>query len=472
MTAVTGDRVRGRSLQRALIGFRERGRGGWLPTPNNGRAPPAGPALGALISRGGGGGGSVRRAGRDGTGMAGAGGASCCRGGAGGLQPLRATVPFQLQQRRGDPGWAASVPCAAAVEKPCRPRQPRVRRTSSLDTIVGSYLLGQWPRDTEGASTSCMNDKATQIAKLKQQLQRTKLNGRSGKEKEKSSPLQGDHAVLGSLRDSSSGFLSPSPVLRLSPCLHRSLEGLNQELEEVFVKEQGDEELLRILDVPDGHRAPAPAQRGSGDASLTLEPSSGSCSSLSLSPSPSVPLRLSPHSPARLAAEEPSSAADEVQPDLKEKEEGSPSPVLAFASSPRPNHSYMFKREPPEGCEKVRAFEEASSPSPDQPFRPSCPDKNKVHFNPTGSAFCPVSLVKPLFPNVGFLFRGFPASPSPGTATFTSCQPTAPAPFLGVRKDAAVDSFGEVSKSPSLNYEHWKRGQPEESVVFHSSLVV
>ncbi|XP_064380676.1 protein FAM117A isoform X3 [Dromaius novaehollandiae] len=404
--------------------------------------------------------------------MAGAAGASCCRGGAGGLQPLRATVPFQLQQRRGDGGRAASVPCAAATEKTCRPRQPRVRRTSSLDTIVGSYLLGQWPRDADGASTSCMNDKATQIAKLKQQLQRTKLNGRSGKEKEKSSPLQGDHAVLGSLRDSPSGFLSPSPILRLSPCLHRSLEGLNQELEEVFVKEQGDEELLRILDVPDGHRAPAPAQRGSGDASLTLEPSSSSCSSLSLSPSPSVPLRLSPHTPVRLAAEELSSAVDEVQPDPKEKEGGSPSPVLAFASSPRPNHSYMFKREPPEGCEKVRAFEEALSPSPDQTFQPSCPDKNKVHFNPTGSAFCPVSLVKPLFPNVGFLFRGFPASSSPGTGSFTSCQSSAPTPFLGVRKDPAVDGFSEVSKSPSLNYEHWKRGQPEESVVFHSSLVV
>ncbi|XP_074705444.1 protein FAM117A isoform X7 [Strix aluco] len=408
--------------------------------------------------------------------MAGAGGASCCRGGAGGLQPLRATVPFQLQQRRGDGGRAAarvttglqkragalpargprvnhsfgagrgamegkaqqnacsSVPCAAAVEKICRPRQPRVRRTSSLDTIVGSYLLGQWPREAEGASTLCMNDKATQ--------------------------------------DSPSGFLSPSPILRLSPCLHRSLEGLNQELEEAFVKEQGDEELWRILDVPDGHRAPAPAQRGSGDTSLTLEPSSGSCSSLSLSPSPSVPLHLSPHTPGRLAAEEPSSAADEGQPDPKEKEEGSPSPVLAFASSPRPNHSYMFKREPPEGCEKVRAFEETSSPSPDQPFRPSCPDKNKVHFNPTGSAFCPVSLVKPLFPNVGFLFRGFPPPSSPGPGPFPSCQPPAPSPFLGVRKDAAVDGFSEVSKSPSLNYEHWKRGQPDESVVFHSSLVV
>ncbi|XP_047907760.2 protein FAM117A isoform X3 [Anser cygnoides] len=403
--------------------------------------------------------------------MAGAAGTSCSRGGPGGLQPLRATVPFQLQQRRGDGGRAASVPCAAAGEKTCRPRQPRVRRTSSLDTIVGSYLLGQWPRDAEGASASCMNDKATQIAKLKQQLQRTKLNGRSGKEKEKSSPLQGDHAVLGSLRDSPSGFLSSSAILRLSPCLHRSLEGLNQELEEVFVKEQGDEELLRILDVPDGHRAPAPARRGSGDAALTLEPSSGSCSSLSLSPSPSVPLRLSPHTPGRLAVEE-LSAADEVQPDPKEKEEGSPSPVLAFASSPRPNHSYMFKREPPEGCEKVRAFEEASSPGPEQSFQPSCPDKNKVHFNPTGSAFCPVSLVKPLFPNVGFLFRGFPASSSPGAGPFAPCQPTAPSPFLGVRKDAAVDGFSDVSKAPALNYEHWKRGQPEESVVFHSSLVV
>ncbi|KAM9174766.1 protein FAM117A isoform 1-T1 [Mergus octosetaceus] len=434
--------------------------------------------------------------------MAGAAGTSCGRGGpGGGLQPLRATVPFQLQQRRGDGGRAASVPCAAAGEKMCRPRQPRVRRTSSLDTIVGSYLLGQWPRDAEGAAASCMNDKATQtpvswhdaevgkasssshrrsaswgsadhrreIAKLKQQLQRTKLNGRSGKEKEKSSPLQGDHAVLGSLRDSPSGCLSSSAILRLSPCLHRSLEGLNQELEEVFVKEQGDEELLRILDVPDGHRAPAPARRGSGDAALTLEPSSGSSSSLSLSPSPSVPLRLSPRAPGRLAAGE-LPAADEAQPDPKEKEEGSPSPVLAFASSPRPNHSYMFKREPPEGCEKVRAFEEASSPSPEHSFQPSCPDKNKVHFNPTGSAFCPVSLVKPLFPNVGFLFRGFPASSSPTAGPFPSCQP--PAPFLGVRKDAAGEDFSDVSKSPALNYEHWKRGQPEESVVFHSSLVV
>uniref|UniRef100_A0A7M4EKJ8 Family with sequence similarity 117 member A n=1 Tax=Crocodylus porosus TaxID=8502 RepID=A0A7M4EKJ8_CROPO len=400
--------------------------------------------------------------------------------------------------------FLASVPCATAVEKTCRTRPPRVRRTSSLDTIVGSYLVGQWPRDADGAFPSCMNDKATQtpvswhevevgkasssthkrsaswgstdhrreIAKLKQQLQRTKLNGRNGKEKERSSPLQGNHAVLGSVRDSPSGFLPASPALRFSPCLHRSLEGLNQELEEVFVKEQGEEELLRILDVPDGHRAPAPPQRSDGDVSLTLEPSSSSCSSLSLSPSPSVPIRPSPHTPARVASEELTSAVEEPLPDPKEKassqslpsvlEDGSPSPVLAFASSPRPNHSYMFKREPPEGCEKVRAFEEALSPSPSQNFLPSCPDKNKVHFNPTGSAFCPVSLVKPLFPNMGFLFRGFPATSSPVPQGM----------FLGSRKDSAADGFSEASKSPPLNFEHWKRNQTEENVLFHSSLMV
>ncbi|XP_009079414.1 PREDICTED: protein FAM117A, partial [Acanthisitta chloris] len=314
----------------------------------------------------------------------------------------------------------ASIPCAMGTEKLLRPRQLRVRRTCSLDTVVGSYLLGQWPRDTEGTATSCMNDKATQvqtpatssslqgellatcaerrsaswgstdhrreIAKLKQQLQRTKLSGKSGKDKEKSCPFPGDHTVIASLQDSPSGFPSPSPVLRLSPCLHRSLEGLNQELEEAFVKEQGDEELLRILDVPDGHRAPAPAQGGSMDASLALEPGS---------------------------------------------EESSPSPVLVFASSPRPNHSYVFKREPPEGCERVRAFEEALIPSPAQPFQPSCPDKNKVHFRPRGSAFCPVSLARPLLPTMEFLLR-----------------------------------------APARNCDPWKLSQPEESVVFHSSLVV
>ncbi|XP_040124840.1 protein FAM117A isoform X1 [Ictidomys tridecemlineatus] len=381
-----------------------------------------------------------------------------------GLQPLRATVPFQLQQphqRRDGGGRAASVPCSVAPEKSvCRPQPPQVRRTFSLDTILSSYLLGQWPRDADGAFTCCTNDKATQITKLKQQLQRTKLS-RSGKEKERSSPLQGDHAVRGALRASPPSFPSGSPVLRLSPCLHRSLEGLNQELEEVFVKEQGEEELLRILEVPDGHRAPAPPQNGSCDHSLLLlEPGN-------LASSPSVPL-ASPQPSGRASHEEHRGAIElaSVPSDKAYSpghpaflEDGSPSPVLAFAASPRPNHSYVFKREPPEGCERVRVFEEATSPGPDLAFLTSCPDKNKVHFNPTGSAFCPVSLMKPLFPGMGFIFRNCPSSPG---SPLPPASPRAPS-----RKDP------EASKASPLPFEPWQRTPPsEESVLFQSSLVV
>ncbi|XP_023573991.1 protein FAM117A isoform X2 [Octodon degus] len=318
-----------------------------------------------------------------------------------GLQPLRATVPFQLQQpsqRRDGGGRAASVPCSVASEKSaCRPQPPQVRRTFSLDTILSSYLLGQWPREADGAFTCCTNDKATQtplswqepegeratscthkrsaswgstdhrkeVTKLKQQLQRTKLS-RSGKEKERGSPLQGDHALRGALRASPPSFPMGSPFLRLSPCLHRSLEGLNQELEEVFVKEQGEEELLRILEVPDGHRAPAPPQNGSCDHPLLLlEPGNpaGSPSMLLASPQPSG--RAS-HEDHRGAIEELASVPNDkaFSPGHPASlEDGSPSPVLAFAASPQPNHSYVFKREPPEGCERVRVFEEATASS-------------------------------------------------------------------------------------------------------------
>jgi len=46
---------------------------------------------------------------------------------------------------------------------------------------------------------------------------------------------------------------------------------------------------------------------------------------------------------------------------------GSSSPLPKFASSPKPNNSYMFKREPPEGCEKIKAFEEMRYRPPEAP---------------------------------------------------------------------------------------------------------
>ncbi|KAJ6658186.1 hypothetical protein lerEdw1_001453 [Lerista edwardsae] len=383
------------------------------------------------------------------------------------------------------PACPASVPCAAGtVEKACRNRPPRVRRTSSLDTILGSYLLGQWPRDAEGAAVAHMSDKSTQtpvswheaevgkatthkrsaswssmdhrreIAKLKQQLQRTKLSARNSKERDRSSPIQGNHSVLPATKISPPASFPVLTTMSFSSCLHNSLDGLNRELEEAFVKEQGDEELLRILDVPDGHRAPAPLQRGTGDSLLPRpEHSSSSCSSLSLSPSPSAAFGRSPHALARAAVEE-------LSPGVLEK------PVSEAKGKALPNPVPINKL-------KQRKVEEEKGPlNPGQTFLPSCPDKNKVHFNPTGSAFCQFSLVKPLIPNVDFLFRDFSSSSSPmPPGTFSSCQPTSAVP-VSLRKDSRGDNFSESPKSPSLNLESWKRSQAEDTVLFHSSLVV
>ncbi|KAK2521382.1 hypothetical protein Q9966_012999 [Columba livia] len=44
---------------------------------------------------------------------------------------------------------------------------------------------------------------------------------------------------------------------------------------------------------------------------------------------------------------------------------GNNSPLPKYAASPKPNNSYKFKREPPEGCEKVKVFEESLASSPE-----------------------------------------------------------------------------------------------------------
>ncbi|XP_011901595.1 protein FAM117A isoform X5 [Macaca thibetana thibetana] len=222
------------------------------------------------------------------------------------------------------------------------------------------------------------------------------------------------------------------------------------------------DQALQILEIPDGHRAPAPPQSGSCDHPLLLLEPGNLASSPSMSLASPQPCGPASHEEHRGAAEELASTPNDKASSPGHPaflEDGSPSPVLAFAASPRPNHSYVFKREPPEGCEKVRVFEEATSPGPDLAFLTSCPDKNKVHFNPTGSAFCPVSLMKPLFPGMGFIFRNCPSNPG------SPLPPASPRP--PPRKDP------EASKASPLPFEPWQRTPPsEESVLFQSSLMV
>ncbi|XP_026011529.1 glucocorticoid induced 1a, partial [Astatotilapia calliptera] len=200
-----------------------------------------------------------------------------------------------------------------------------------------------------------------------------------------------DHSICSAFSMSKSAQMPLSNITVPKPSISRvpsSMEGINHELEKVFIKDNGDKEELKSLEVPDGRRAPfPPQQRSSSTRSVdTQTPSapgrSSSCSSLSPSPSPACPLGSHDGSPY---------STDDLLYD-RDKDNGSSSPLPKFASSPKPNNSYMFKREPPEGCEKIKAFEEMSSRQSTSAPLFSCPDKNKVNFIPTGSAFCPVKL--------------------------------------------------------------------------------
>uniref|UniRef100_A0A8C5MVE9 Glucocorticoid induced 1 n=1 Tax=Leptobrachium leishanense TaxID=445787 RepID=A0A8C5MVE9_9ANUR len=312
-----------------------------------------------------------------------------------------------------------------------------IRRTSSLDTITGQYLTGHWPRDPHVHHASCMNDKSTQtpscwgeegtekksthqrsaswgsadqlkeIAKLRQQLQRTKNSSRHVKEKDSQMPLQGSHVshcpatASRSIPVPTASISVPKSIGSRAPC---NVEGISPELEKVFIKESSEkDDCVKSTEIPDGRRAPIPSTyRSSSTRSIdTQTPSvherSSSCSS-NHSPcaSPSCPHESQNGSPC---------SADDL---LFDKDSGSSSPLPKYASSPKPNNSYMFKREPPEGCERVKVFEEMSTRQPASPALFSCPDKNKVNFIPTGSAFCPVKLLGPLLPASDLTLKNLP----------------------------------------------------------------
>ncbi|KAM9486357.1 protein FAM117B [Clarias gariepinus] len=308
-----------------------------------------------------------------------------------------------------------------------------IRRTSSLDALTGPYLSGHWPRDaTHAPCVPCMRDKATQtpsawadesedkrrsfhqrsaswgstdqlkeIAKLRQQLQRSKHISRHHRDKERKSPFNGNHAAINqSQAPIPKSVLIPIPISKISR-FRNSIEGLNQEIERIIIRDSGEKDEQFIpQDAPDGHRAPPPlCQRSASSRSIdTQTPSSitvGSSHSNSSSRSQSVsPAFLSvPNEPC---SESPSPNEDPLS-DCRDKDLTPGSPLPKYASSPKPNNSYMFKREPPEGCERVKVFTEETQAKPPREIPQFlCPDRNKVNFIPnSGSAFCLVSILKP-----------------------------------------------------------------------------
>ncbi|XP_074824049.1 protein FAM117B isoform X2 [Natator depressus] len=317
-----------------------------------------------------------------------------------------------------------------------------IRRTSSLDTLAAPYLAGQWPRDNHGLAAPCMRDKATQtesawaeeylekkkgshkrsaswgstdqlkeIAKLRQQLQRSKHSSRHHRDKERQSPFHGNHAAINQCQAPipKSVIVPVIPITKSTGSRFRnSIEGLNQEIEIIIKETGGKEEQLIPQDIPDGHRAPPPlAQRSSSTRNMDTQTPGGADrgsnnSSRSQSVSPTSFLTISNE-----GSEESPCSADDLLADSRDKENGNNSPLPKYATSPKPNNSYMFKREPPEGCEKVKVFEE-SLPKPLHEIPAFyCPDKNKVNFIPkSGSAFCLVSILKPLLPTPDLTLKG------------------------------------------------------------------
>ncbi|XP_067404986.1 protein FAM117B isoform X2 [Emydura macquarii macquarii] len=307
------------------------------------------------------------------------------------------------RQRRRSPEHGRSSPERKSPSSPvCKADKSRppssspssiIRRTSSLDTLAAPYLAGQWPRDNHGQAAPCMRDKATQtesawaeeylekkkgshkrsaswgstdqlkeIAKLRQQLQRSKHSSRHHRDKERQSPFHGNHAAINQCQAPlpKSVIVPVIPITKSTGSRFRnSIEGLNQEIEIIIKETGGKEEQLIPQDIPDGHRAPPPlVQRSSSTRNMDTQTPGGADrgsnnSSRSQSVSPTSFLTISNE-----GSEESPCSADDLA-ESRDKENGNNSPLPKYATSPKPNNSYMFKREPPEGCEKVKVFEES-----------------------------------------------------------------------------------------------------------------
>ncbi|XP_018429680.1 PREDICTED: protein FAM117B [Nanorana parkeri] len=398
------------------------------------------------------------------------------------------------QQRSSPESKSPSSPKGPKVSPPSCSDPPALSRTAlTLDTLAAPYLSGQWPRD-HGQTAPCMCDKSTQtesawaeeyaekkksshkrsaswgsneqlkeIAKLRQQLQRSKHSSRHHRDKDRQSPFHGNHTAINQT-SMSKNVLTPMtiPITKSSGSRFRnSVEGLNQEVE-IIIKETGEKEEqlmhgecsglpdvngnitmifqhlhLQPQDIPDGHRAPPPLSLRSVDTQTPGNDCSNSSSrAQSISPASFITI-------SNDCTEESPCSAEDTLADPRDKENGNHSPLPKYATSPKPNNSYMFKREPPEGCERVKVFEEGL-PKPLQEIPQFyCPDKNKVNFIPkSGSAFCLVSILKPLLPNQEFTFKG------------TNHSLTVPS----VIPPSLVQNFSMASISSNMEQERSSRG--------------
>ncbi|KAJ8314355.1 hypothetical protein KUTeg_008916 [Tegillarca granosa] len=259
------------------------------------------------------------------------------------------------------------------------PSTSTLRRTGSLEAI---YLKGQWPAPEILSTSHFMVDKSTQTPE--DWPERQKVSRKKKKSHRRSASFgHGD---------------------QLAEIEKLVLEPSGTDNEDIFE---------RAHDIPDGHRAPIPEviHRGSSTRNVDTQTPSGclddtrvpsscqdeSSGSRSSSVSPAIPII-----PGQMDSSRPSSRADSSGSTPREGDklgkvdgEGCESPDSQFkvVSSPRPNKSYSFVREPPDGCEKVKVIDEDAKSRPaikEQllycPIKPS----QMVFKRSDDSAFCPL----------------------------------------------------------------------------------
>lgn len=312
-----------------------------------------------------------------------------------------------------------------------RSQSPCIRRTSSLDTIAAPYLTGQWPRDAGVQYQYVMRDKTTQTpdwsneaANQQQAMQIITGSGKGGRQgsiaeqdlvpqmrkqlrnnakrssdkKERSPPVHGNHSALyqlaAPLPKSNPISISTQAFGRI-PRRQNSIEALNKEIDMLFTSIGAppfEPKYIQGLTPPDGHRAPGPRTSSTRTMETQTPQDNFGLEFTKEEVDNTSDLVIIQHSP-------PSSPAEQLQPnnaanllrsstEIETKAEAGISPCPKYASSPRPNNSYKFKREPPEGAENVRPFKEQDA---QLPILPSCPDTKKINFfKSTSSAFSPL----------------------------------------------------------------------------------
>lgn len=304
-----------------------------------------------------------------------------------------------------------------------------IRRTSSLDAI-SPYMSGQWPKDVgnygpsvchkstqtpvweEGDSEDNLgtrNKRSNSLGsgdqkikeKLKQHLQRTKQGSKSSHTYGRQSPLHGDHTAIPASRLPQSIPISiPLGPRPSEGPQKRSLEGLNSEIQKIVLKDAPIERTTEH--VPDGRKAPV-FEVLSGASFRTVDnqtqtpfsnqeghdsSGSGSSSSRSHSASPTYPIMAGAtdsRPSSRCSSGGAADAEENVSPEL-------PTGGPKYASSPKPNNSYLFAREPPDGAEKVPLHVEDTDKSASPQIYGPDKSKVKVLTISKGSAFTAFSL--------------------------------------------------------------------------------